>query len=791
MTTFNTGNPIGSTDARDLSDNAENFDKAINSIESTWNDRLGVTRDTLEGALSKLSFYRVGTFAAGYTLTNMRQTLEYSGNEYSWAGSFPKVVAAGATPATSGGIRAGAWVDRTQETLRSDINIVVKRFASVADMVADTSLDVNYRVATDSYIDGLGRGGAEYIVKSSGVHDGGSVIALANGIFAHIQTVNLTLEHFGCCGDLSTSDDVAFQNAINYAASNHSNLIGDGKYLLSSGVTIPQYDTTPNVANQFAVFEIRINKIVYSGSGNAVTNNSPVAKFICNEMIGPSGSGASVGYKFSNNGDAHSEIKNIHGFGINTYGYRAYGHSLSLGYSWDSLFGNKLVSSNACNIDLGRTGGQYSTSITDTSSCDVGCYIDSASSANKITGDIEYCHRTTSSVGFEDHGFNNKFTGYIESCALYAINSDATSGTYDVINGGSVLNDQNAFNITGKSKLKLNERGTYNQTPNGSNTTLTYVRTQKLATSNLSDINSNGLNKQKLTTNSANNKLLNTNDLSTGWTFSGVGGALLADLTVTSVTSTVRALMGAYKWTQLVVPAHTADDYIYRWQLSAINVAAGPVSFGGLFEVTSGSVEVMLRVLDNTNSLQSTRWEHITSTDCIYQMFGNFIQSISSSSTVFELSIRSRPGGTIRVSNLFLSNANSISKMPPIGSYQSGMIMGAQEVNGDTFTNGLVINGGVKTSTRVVTGAITIDASTMYSTLIIVGSSTYNVTLFPGVNGQEIEIKRDSTTGFANTLIPSSTTVDGSSSTIDISAAGTFMKLKYISQDGVSGWFKI
>ena len=121
MTTYNTGNPIGSTDSRDRLDNSENFDVALNSTAETWSDRLGNTRDTFEGALSKLSFYRVGTFAAGYTLTNMRQTLEYDGHEYSWAGAFPKVVAAGATPATSGGIGAGAWVDRTDVTLRSDL----------------------------------------------------------------------------------------------------------------------------------------------------------------------------------------------------------------------------------------------------------------------------------------------------------------------------------------------------------------------------------------------------------------------------------------------------------------------------------------------------------------------------------------------------------------------------------------------------------------------------------------------------------------------------------------------
>lgn len=121
MTTFNTGNPIGSTDARDLSDNAENFDVALGTLDATWTDRLGVTRDSFEGRLAKGSFYRVGTFEAGYTLTNMRQTLEYSGVEYSWSGSFPKVVSAGATPASSGGIGAGAWTDKTDLMLRYDL----------------------------------------------------------------------------------------------------------------------------------------------------------------------------------------------------------------------------------------------------------------------------------------------------------------------------------------------------------------------------------------------------------------------------------------------------------------------------------------------------------------------------------------------------------------------------------------------------------------------------------------------------------------------------------------------
>ena len=53
MTTYNTGNPVPSTDARDLSDNAENFDEYVNSTSYTFDDRLGVTRDTIAGGLKK------------------------------------------------------------------------------------------------------------------------------------------------------------------------------------------------------------------------------------------------------------------------------------------------------------------------------------------------------------------------------------------------------------------------------------------------------------------------------------------------------------------------------------------------------------------------------------------------------------------------------------------------------------------------------------------------------------------------------------------------------------------
>lgn len=148
MTTYNTGNPIGSTDARDRSDNSENLDLAVNSLSPTFVDRLGVTRDTLEGIYQKSAYYRAGTFDAGYTLTNNRQTLAYGNVEYSWSGAFPKVVVAGSTPGSTGGVGAGAWVDRTDWSLRAEIT------PSVTEALRRSYADAGYNLVDGSFESG-------------------------------------------------------------------------------------------------------------------------------------------------------------------------------------------------------------------------------------------------------------------------------------------------------------------------------------------------------------------------------------------------------------------------------------------------------------------------------------------------------------------------------------------------------------------------------------------------------------------------------------------------------------
>jgi hypothetical protein len=62
MATYNTGNALGSTDARDLSDNAQNLDKAVNGTDEKWTDRLGRQRAALVAIDNVISSLDVANF---------------------------------------------------------------------------------------------------------------------------------------------------------------------------------------------------------------------------------------------------------------------------------------------------------------------------------------------------------------------------------------------------------------------------------------------------------------------------------------------------------------------------------------------------------------------------------------------------------------------------------------------------------------------------------------------------------------------------------------------------------
>ena len=89
-----------------------------------------VTNKTLDGlenlynqAISQVGYITMDSFEDGATLTLPNQTLRYeaTGEYYRWDGAFPKIVPAGSTPETSGGIGLGAWISIGDASLRSEI----------------------------------------------------------------------------------------------------------------------------------------------------------------------------------------------------------------------------------------------------------------------------------------------------------------------------------------------------------------------------------------------------------------------------------------------------------------------------------------------------------------------------------------------------------------------------------------------------------------------------------------------------------------------------------------------
>ncbi|WP_417585287.1 hypothetical protein [Pelagibacterium sp.] len=114
--TFNTGNPVGSVDPRDLYDNAKNADIAVNTQDPTWTDRLGVERKSWAGieqgvsdALSRLGYQVKGDYAADLLIENYGEVFRKDGEFYrakaettlpyslngDWAVDAPKFVSVG------------------------------------------------------------------------------------------------------------------------------------------------------------------------------------------------------------------------------------------------------------------------------------------------------------------------------------------------------------------------------------------------------------------------------------------------------------------------------------------------------------------------------------------------------------------------------------------------------------------------------------------------------------------------------------------------------------------------
>ncbi len=171
---------------------------------------ISYTNKTLDGLFSDIGFKPVnGSFQDGGTLTNRWDVLlnTADGSYYQWMGSLPKVVPAGSTPASTGGVGPGAWLNQSDLTLRSDL-----------------------------FSDTVGKGDALIAVKQALINARKITQHDFNARIVHVDDFQ------GIYADGVTADTVGFTNAIAAAKVSGANtkiMLTPGKtYFLPYGVDI-------------------------------------------------------------------------------------------------------------------------------------------------------------------------------------------------------------------------------------------------------------------------------------------------------------------------------------------------------------------------------------------------------------------------------------------------------------------------------------------------------------------------------------------------------------------------
>ncbi|HEJ1456413.1 TPA: hypothetical protein SLU67_002678 [Pseudomonas aeruginosa] len=283
MTTYATGNPLGSKDPRDLCDNAENFDAAMNDrVNTTWNDRFGVTRPTLKGYEEQFNYFLAGSgfenppliYVDGSPLTVDRATqiIDRGGNLYSvkLPSSFPVVLSGNWSE------DEGLLVVRGDQSLRQEItstspsegssiigNSTVS-VSSVADIKNQTKR-ADLKLSLSSYHP-LGKSGGGTFIWSPSTpksnHDGGTIFSptvpwdgsqstlsdyldgegetdpSGSGCWLRIFD-EVKLEYFGGLISETIDSSASFLAAIKYCLSNNKELnLPDGVVRLNSPAVI-------------------------------------------------------------------------------------------------------------------------------------------------------------------------------------------------------------------------------------------------------------------------------------------------------------------------------------------------------------------------------------------------------------------------------------------------------------------------------------------------------------------------------------------------------------------------
>lgn len=220
------------------------FNTMIGGMNDEFYTMIGGMNNEFDSQILNMGFTRIGTFAAGATLTNPRQTLLWDiadggdGQEYGWSGVFPpsgKVVPPGSTPLTTGGIAVGAWMSRFDPALRVQTRESLRRsYAEAGYNLVDGSFeaggtlvnvnDVLLQERTGKAYSGAGLFPQTVVAGTDPTAGGFTDRALIRPGAGVIRNCRFALRDIVCASDFDvlgdgTDEKANIQKAVDYASS--------------------------------------------------------------------------------------------------------------------------------------------------------------------------------------------------------------------------------------------------------------------------------------------------------------------------------------------------------------------------------------------------------------------------------------------------------------------------------------------------------------------------------------------------------------------------------------------
>lgn len=352
-------------------------------------------------------------------------------------------------------------------------------FDTVADMQAATNLIAGSDAQTLGYYSIDDGGKSLYHITNSGTADGGKVIALTGGLYAHLIVKDVVyVEQFGAKGDGTTDD----QDAINLAMQSGADVIkfiggktyavrayetgqpeGSGRDILSAitGVVIPSNKT---VDMNFAKIKVisnnrkNYNAITIENADNVILKNG----YIEGDVNTHTDNGGEWGYGISLRFAKNTVLDNLH---IS----KCWGDGINLNNDGDAIDFNENVIIRNCICDDNRRQGM---SIENANHLIVedSKFINTGTTAYTAPGagvDIEPAYDTAKNVTFINCEFNDNYNSgllidgdniqniVVDDC-LFSGNKATTSGSILYVDEALDVKVTNCTFISDLSVYKTN-----------------------------------------------------------------------------------------------------------------------------------------------------------------------------------------------------------------------------------------------------------------------------------------------------------------------------------------------